>query len=354
MALALQDMPCTLNTLASQMKGEKKVSILVSNLTYKSTLVVSQYTNVFENQGSCVLKKKEELLLISDPTEIDVQDLENSLDTFKAGLCAATCEMKLLEHTVHSGIADCESRQTKHESTITREEVSIAETASKMTECESRVLECEKAATQNEEEAKDFNQRARAEEAKEEKSKNTAIIGGTVGTAAAIFLAPFSGGASLALAAGTAGLVGGSLIVADELRKKARHFESIAKTERDNAQAARTKVSELKDQISVCKKNIERSRSKCRNLRRTHETLDLINGTLLSYVSLMNRVEEYVQDLNTSIHAAITEGVAFSMIQQALSECPVELEGLAREAMLELREKWKAVENEIRVVTKRV
>lgn len=71
-----------------------------------------------------------------------------------------------------------------------------------------------------------------------------------------------TGGASLVVASASLGWLGGSLIAAVELRKKAERLEEIARDERRRASDVRSKVSDLYRDKSSCYTNMENCRKK--------------------------------------------------------------------------------------------
>ncbi|XP_045188621.2 uncharacterized protein LOC123546433 [Mercenaria mercenaria] len=354
MALQIRNLPVTLQNLITGLREDNVMCAIIDGLITESQEVVASYVSAMETEGGNILSEKSNLIRIRHPSAVDVNRLQCALNEFKIAVSGALKQMKVLEHKVHAGIGKCQQKQRDNERDISAKEIKIEELNTEITNLKQKIKDCERQATNNENEARELSNKASKMEKEKEDAEVASTIGGSVGVTASILLAPFSGGASLLMAGAAASWVGGTLLIADEYRSKARTLERCASDERSNARKARQRKDKLVNEKSSIRDQISDLRKKKRKLENTCRILEQVNECLLTYIELMNSVETHVQDLDASVHGATVHGETFDIIKNALNECPDCLEEEAMTCMMELREKWQIVENEILKTFRRV
>lgn len=186
-------MPNQLTSLAYQLREDREISNTITSLISSCNNVTEAYTTAFQNEGNDVLDRKMELLLIHNPSEVQVENLEKALVAFKFAIAAAVRKMKVLEHDVHIGIEDCKSSISQQEQKVSIEQANMSRILAEISALETKIDGYEREARKNDEEAAKYNQEADDMERKKREAAEKGIVGAVAGSGVALLLAPLSG-----------------------------------------------------------------------------------------------------------------------------------------------------------------
>ncbi|WAR21400.1 hypothetical protein MAR_015374 [Mya arenaria] len=301
MTLQLVPALAGMSALLSELQADQDVQFAVRQTVSRAQSCVSKYKDIMSNEGGRIITEKNLLVASSCPSDVRVQKLVTSMENATSSIVSIRDDVIRIQSSVHENIELCRERTQNHKQTIDRDTV-------KMETLATQILARLDASAENVE---------RAARKKKKRGKFGAWLGG-----AGVLLAPFTGGASLALTVTGAATAAVNLNDAGGCRNIARDFRLHAEQRRIHAQNLRTKKAGLEAENSEAELEINAINSKIAQLEKASTSLHNMTTELSTFVLAINNTLNAFQSMETCFKETLLQTNSFTIIQNAFGRQP--------------------------------
>ncbi|XP_045215398.2 uncharacterized protein LOC123565603 [Mercenaria mercenaria] len=344
----LHGIPCSLEALAMHLKKDYDIQKEIRKLISDARTLCKTFVDIMATNRTEVLNKKHALMVVTHPSEVDVQNLKMALKAMQDAIKTVRDGMFVFQASVHKRIEECRARIRQHNNTIEIEKIKVTRLRIEMRDLERQISDCEKEAKIQEESAERCEENARTLSREADKLKAAGILSSGITAGVGVLFAPFTGGLSLAVAGGA---VVGSMSV---ILYKVSQWNEMAGKHRQRANEIRSDVARHRQTKASLERDTGEKEMEINSLEKKNDKLSMTCGKLndiekqlLTAISVINQVTKHVQDLDTTLYATEHQGDSFRIIQNASNRKPEKLEGIAQEYLKELKEKWECVEKDL-------
>ncbi|XP_045190708.2 uncharacterized protein LOC123547574 [Mercenaria mercenaria] len=345
-AQQLLNVPSKLSELAAKLHHDKDIQNDINILARDGQQVANSFKRMLEADGSKILTEKNRLVKTSNPTDVEVDTLRKTLKAARDSLTSKHKDIITLEKDIHISIATCNGRKKQHDTerqttnlkleTIPKEIASLNE---KIKAHDDSIGTYDKSAQDLDNQAENLRRAAR-------KKKRKGLFGGLVGGIVGVALAPFTGGASLKIAAAAAGIHAGvNLNDADDCNRNARRLRDEATSKRQQVQTLRSKRDTLEVEKRTLESQIRTLQTSSDELQDAAGGLQEVSDYLRSSVNVINDLLRAIENMDTAMKDAELQSNSFVIIQNAFARYPETLGAKSQPYLDKLKEKWTRLEN---------
>lgn len=344
MAAQLYGIPTRLYNLSSKLKQDHDVQERILKIARKAKEAGNAFKSVILYEGHAVLLQKT-LLLTTTASAINISDMQGALSAATLALTDTRTHVVCLQADMHHVIEICRERRVEYETKLDN----ILSTITNMWE---EIDSTEVIITQLEDDASALNIKAvnlwdKAEKVKKkakEKRKNvetTGLVGGIVGLA----LAPFTGGASLALATAATGISAAvNLPQASEYEKSSESLRQDADRKKEKVDELKSHKSDLMKRRAKLQREIDSVQSKTKCMADAAVVLQQVTTFLLPTINLIDQLLQAFQGMESAIKEVLLQNDSFEIMQRAFGN-ELECQGKYPTKYLnQLKEKWNMLE----------
>ncbi|XP_045190709.2 uncharacterized protein LOC123547575 isoform X2 [Mercenaria mercenaria] len=337
MSLQLLAVPAKLNALSLKLGYDADIQKNINGISAKTTAAANSFIATMTNEGSQVLVNKSLLMTSLSPSDVKIANMKSSLNAATLALQANKQQVISLQTDIHSNVESFRGRKTAHESELSTKRSRISTIRSEIESLESSIQAHDKEASEVENGAAELDKRACDIRHAARRKRKRAGIGGIVG----VVLAPFTGGASLALAGIHAGI---NINDADDCDRNARRLRDEAATKRNQVQTLRSKKATLDGQKASLESEIATLQNSTDNLNEASHVLKEVTDFLRGSIDDIDNVLTVFQSMDTAMAEASLQTDSFKIIQNAFAQQPDKLGSRAQVYLDKLKGKWTQLE----------
>ncbi|XP_052773704.1 uncharacterized protein LOC128212341 [Mya arenaria] len=343
MTLQLVPALAGMSALLSELQADQDVQFAVRQTVSRAQSCVSKYKDIMSNEGGRIITEKNLLVASSCPSDVRVQKLVTSMENATSSIVSIRDDVIRIQSSVHENIELCRERTQNHKQTIDRDTVKMETLATQILGTESEISSCETDSVTYDYDAARLDASAENVERAARKKKKRGKFGAWLG-GAGVLLAPFTGGASLALTVTGAATAAVNLNDAGGCRNIARDFRLHAEQRRIHAQNLRTKKAGLEAENSEAELEINAINSKIAQLEKASTSLHNMTTELSTFVLAINNTLNAFQSMETCFKETLLQTNSFTIIQNAFGRQPQRAAVMANTYLAKLKAKWEALE----------
>ncbi|XP_045190143.2 uncharacterized protein LOC123547252 isoform X2 [Mercenaria mercenaria] len=345
MTLQLLTVPTKLNALSLKLGYDADIQNNINRISAKTSTAANSFKATMTNEGSQVLVNKSMLMTSLSPSDVKITNMKSSLNAATRALQANKKQVISLQTDIHSNVESCRGRKTAHESELTTKRTRISTIRSEIESLETSIQAHDTEASTVENGAAELDKRAHDIRQAARRKRKRAGLGGIIGGVVGVVFAPFTGGASLALATAAAGINAGiNINDADDCDRNARRLRDEAATKRNHVQTLRSKKASLDGQKASLESEIAKLQNSTDKLNEASRVLQEVTDFLRRSINDIDNVLNVFQNMDTAMAEALLQTDSFKIIQNAFAQQPEKLGSRAQVYLDQLKGKWTQLE----------
>ncbi|XP_053407514.1 uncharacterized protein LOC123547254 [Mercenaria mercenaria] len=348
-AQQLQKVPSKLSALAALLHRDQDIQTEINRLARDGQQVANSFKRMLEADGSKILTEKNRLVKTSNPTEVKVDALRNTLKAARDSLKSEHRDIITLENDIHKSIETCNGRKKHHDTERLATNQKLETIPKEIAILNEQIKAHDDSIGALDKSARDLDNRAEnLRWAARQKTENRIIggvFGGVIGGIVGFALAPFTGWTSLAIATAAAGFgVGVNLDDADDCNRNARRLRDDAASERRQAQTLRSERGTLEVEKRTLQSEISALHTSSGELQQAADGVHDVSRSLRSSVDDIVDLLRAIGDMDTAMKEAELQSDFFVIIQNAFARNPETLGATSQPYLDKLKEKWIRLE----------
>ncbi|XP_060552597.1 uncharacterized protein LOC132713905 isoform X3 [Ruditapes philippinarum] len=338
----LQDVPSKLSSLAVNLHYDRDIQTEINSLAHDGQEIVISFQNTLKTEGGKILTERNRLVKTSNPTDVKVDTLRTILKRARTSLQYEQKDIISLESDIHINIERCHTRRKQHDTSRKNVNIELESLPKKISSLEDKIRAHDESVRNIEQSSNELDVQAENLRRAARKKKKRGLFGGVIGGIVGVALAPFTGGASLAIATAAAGIHAGvNLNDADDCNRNARRLRDEANSKRQEAQRLRTERDTLVAEKNKLLSEIRKLETSMDELRDAESGLEAVSGYLRSSTEVITELLFAIENMDTAMKDADLHGNSFEIIQNAFARHPEKLDKSSQVHLNTLKDKWQ-------------